>query len=292
MKERRDPSSADPAPERVGRKKRTKKPPLWHRIIFDDAMVALVRLLGHDGLPHRDVPAKAQPLIDKFGRERLQEAAAEITEIVGDGDAAIARLTEEAAKLAIQLIGRPRPADSKETDGKSADPQTPCDSAAKPDQLRGQGNSATTPAEPEPSTSEKPPVPLAGVQEATTEPAPTLADQEIEPSKYEWTNYETACVAALLTGDREFLSECLHLVELCCEQVAHDESECSKNQAATEAQTSLLAGQLQRLVCEYNPLTEDDTVFANLLDAALSNVDWHDLADFFQKRPEEGSRKA
>ena len=70
-------------------------------------MVALVRLLGHDGMPLKELKDKAKPLIEKFGRERLQEAADELVEYVGDGDNAIVRLTEQARKFAIQLIGRP-----------------------------------------------------------------------------------------------------------------------------------------------------------------------------------------
>ncbi len=77
-------------------------------VVVDPQMVALVRLLGHEGMPLKEMRDKAKPLVEKFGRERLQEAADEIVETTGDGDDAIVRLTEQAQKLAIQLIGRLR----------------------------------------------------------------------------------------------------------------------------------------------------------------------------------------
>ena len=104
MQNRIDAPSGDPTATNVGKRKRTKKKPLWRRINDEDPMVALVRLLGHEGLPVKDVPHKAESLIEKFGRERLQEAADELVEYVGDGDDAMVRLTEQARKFAIQLI--------------------------------------------------------------------------------------------------------------------------------------------------------------------------------------------
>src|SRR5436309_4039087 len=103
MNERRDPSSAEPVASSVGKRKHARKKPLCDRFIYDDAMVALVRLLGHEGVPRSEMRHKAKPLVEKFGRERLQEAADEIVETVGDGDDAIVGLTEQARKLAIQL---------------------------------------------------------------------------------------------------------------------------------------------------------------------------------------------
>src|SRR3990172_482688 len=105
MKKRDAESLAEPSNQPSAKRKREKRPPLWWRITFEEHMVALVRLLGHEGLALRDVPEKAKPLIEKFGRERLQEAADEITESVGDGDDTVVRLTEQARKLSVHLIG-------------------------------------------------------------------------------------------------------------------------------------------------------------------------------------------
>ena len=287
MNERRDLPSGDLAVASVSKRKRTKKKPLWCRIIYDDQMVALVRLLGHSGMPLKEMRDKAKPLVEKFGRERLQEAADEIVETVGDGDDAIVRLTEQAQKLAIQLIGRPRTENSTATaDSNSNGSQPPVriESAAIPPTT--ETNSATTLSEPNlpPSivaSSASPPASVA----APIESSPTLAREHTEDGSWEWTNYVTSCVAAFLNDDRQFADECLHLAKQCCERAAHCESVTSGVQTESQAQTLLLAEQLQRLVCEYNPLAEEEvSPFSELLESALSNVDWHDLADSFLNR--------
>ncbi len=258
MNEQHDLPSADLAAASVGKRKRTKKKPLWCRIIYDDQMVALVRLLGHEGMPLKEMRDKAKPLVEKFGRERLQEAADEIVETTGDGDDAIVRLTEQAQKLAIQLIGRPRTESS---------PTTAISIAVGP----------------------QPPAPIKSeaIPPASIKSSPTLAREQKEDGARDWANYETSCVAAFLCQDREFSDECLHLAKLCCDQAAHCESVTSGAQTEPQARTLLLADQLQRLVGEYNPLAEDVSPFADLLEAALSNVDWHDLADSFLNRSVE-----
>lgn len=287
MNERRDLSSADLAAVSVGKRKRTKKKPLWCRIIYDDQMVALVRLLGHTGMPLKEMRDKAKPLVEKFGRERLQEAADEIVETVGDGDDAIVRLTEQAQKLAIQLIGRPRTESSTVTaDGISAGSQSPVHNRSEDIQPTTESNSVTTPNEPNlsPSIAASSESPMASAA-APIESSPTLAREQTENGSWEWTNYVTSCVAAFLNDDRQFADECLHLAKLCCERAAQCDSVTSGVQTESQAQTLLLADDLQRLVCEYNPLAEEDvSPFTELLEASLSNVDWHDLANSFLER--------
>ena len=286
MNEQHDLSSADLATASVGKRKRTKKKPLWCRIIYDDQMVALVRLLGHEGMPLKEMRDKAKPLVEKFGRERLQEAADEIVETTGDGDDAIVRLTEQAQKLAIQLIGRPRTESSTAAaDSIAAGSQPPAPIESEVISPTTETNSATTPCEPNLSPSiaaSSSPSPALAVP---IESSPTLAREQTEDGSREWTNYVTSCVAAFLNDDRQFADECLHLAKQCCERAAHCEPVTSGVQTETQARTLLLADQLQRLVCEYNPLAEEDvSPFSDLLDAALSNVDWHDLADSFLNR--------
>ncbi len=287
MNEQHDLPSANLATASVGKRKRTKKKPLWCRIIYDDQMVALVRLLGHAGMPLKEMRDKAKPLVEKFGRERLQEAADEIVETVGDGDDAIVRLTEQAQKLAIQLIGRPRTESSTVTaDSISAGSQSPVHIESKDNPPTTGTNSATTPCEPilPPSIATSSASPTASAV-APIESVSTLTREQLEHRSRDWANYETSCVAVFLCQDQDFVDECLHLAKLCCERAAQSESVASGVQTETQARTLLLADQLQRLVCEYNPLAEEDvSPFSDLLDAALSNVDWHDLADSFLNR--------
>lgn len=287
MNERLDLPSADLAAANVGKRKRTKKKPLWCRIIYDVQMVALVRLLGHAGMPLKEMRDKAKPLVEKFGRERLQEAADEIVETVGDGDDAIVRLTEQAQKLAIQLIGRPRTESSTTAVSTAAglQPPAPIESEAIPPTTETNSMTLCEPnlSPPIAASSETPTTSAA----ASIESSPRLAREQTEDGSWEWTNYVTSCVAAFLNDDRQFADECLHLGKQCCERAAHCESVTSGAQSESQARTLLLAEQLQRLVCEYNPLAEEEvSPFSELLDSALSNVDWHDLADSFLKRLE------
>ena len=291
MKDRSDLPSANLVAESVGKRKRTKKKPLWHRIIYEEQMVALVRLLGHEGLPLKELSLKSKPLIEKFGKESLQEAADEIVEVVGDGDGAIVRLSEQAHKFAIQLLGRPRlesstaTADDILTDSASS-VRVPLEALPKTTEI----NSSKMPCEPSrsPSTIASPEPPLASVTKSV-EASPVQDSNGMPDSSRNWTNYETSCVAAFLYQDREFTDECLHLAQSCCERAALRESALSETPPESQTRTVLLAGQLQRLVSEYNPLADDASLFTNLLDAALNNVDWQEIADSFLNRSGERS---
>ena len=256
-------------------------------------MVALVRLLGRTGMPLKEMRDKAKPLVEKFGRERLQEAVDEIVETTGDEDDAIVRLTEQAQKLAIQLIGRPRTESSTAAaDNIAAGSHPPAHIESEAISPTTETNSATTLSEPNlsPSIAASSSPPTASA--APIESSRTLAREQTEDGSREWTNYVTSCVADFLNGDRQFADECLHLAKQCCERAAHCESVTSGVQTETQARTLLLAEQLQRLVCEYNPLAEEEvSPFAELLDSALSNVDWHDLADSFLKHLERSAKE-
>lgn len=213
MIEQHELPSAEVAVASVGKRKRAKKKPLWSRIIFEDQMVALVRLLGHAGMPLKEMRDKAKPLVEKFGRESLQEAADEIVEITGDGDDAIVRLTEQAQKLAIQLIGRPRTECSTvNADSISAGSQPPVPIESEAILPTPDNNFATTPCEsilsPSITASSSPSTASAAVP---IEASPTMAREQLEEGSWDWTNYVTSCVAAFLNGDRQFADECLHL---------------------------------------------------------------------------------
>ena len=112
----------------------------------------------------------------------------------------------------------------------------------------------------------------------------------MEDDSQDWTNYETSCVAAFLSQDREFTDECLHLAKTCCERAAHCESVSAGVQIEFQVRTQLLAAQLQCLVCEHNPLAgEDVSPFAELLEAAITQVDWQQLAESFLQRLADSS---
>ena len=50
---------------------------------------------------------------------------------------------------------------------------------------------------------------------------------------------------------------------------------------AEEAKTFLLADQIKEFVEEVNPLGDKATMFTDLITTALSEVDWHEIAEAF-----------
>lgn len=48
-----------------------------------------------------------------------------------------------------------------------------------------------------------------------------------------------------------------------------------------EAARNLLADALRELVGELNPVAEQATPFADLIDTALGQINWHEIADEF-----------
>lgn len=80
--------------------------PLWWRILSQEHMVALVRMFGHRELSIEEARTQMKELVERYGKEIMVAAAEEIVEQDGRGKVQIARLTERARNLAVQLIGR------------------------------------------------------------------------------------------------------------------------------------------------------------------------------------------
>ena len=271
MKQRDAESPTELASQHSVKRKREKRPPLWWRITYEEHMVALVRLLGHEGLPLKDMPEKAKPLVEKFGRERLQEAADEITEYLGDGDDTVVRLTEQARKLAVHLIGPRRPADTVPTGDSGIPPLA----------------SMSTPGQPEadvsaiPEDAHKP-------EGAEAESSETEDASHVEAEHRNWVNHETQCVYRFLMQDCDFIDECRHLAAVCRERAASSGDVESDAEGASNSETSLLAKELEQLVRGFNPLADDSTAFGELLEAALSSVDWYALSESVFERDGDG----
>jgi hypothetical protein len=85
-------------------------------------MTDVVRAFGYDELPKAEARSRVQPLIETYGEADIRAACEEIVEANADGTAW--RLTEQARKLAIGILGRPKPPTAKSPDaiaGKPAD---------------------------------------------------------------------------------------------------------------------------------------------------------------------------
>lgn len=75
------------------------------RLIFQKHMTDLVRIFGYETLSQEEARVCVTPLIEKYGRDRLADAAAEIVEEVTDLPKHY-RLTGEARRLSVQILGR------------------------------------------------------------------------------------------------------------------------------------------------------------------------------------------
>jgi hypothetical protein len=92
-----------------------------------------------------------------------------------------------------------------------------------------------------------------------------------------WKNYETWNVALWLGNDQGTYS--LH-----CEmaQEAYDENDGDKGSAASD-----LAKKIEEFVDENNPLAGESSMFSDLLNSALSEVDYYEIAEHYLADVEE-----
>jgi len=80
--------------------------PLHLRMYFESHLTELVRLFGYSEVPVDQAKANLKPLIEKYGEPAIKAAVEEII-IVSDTDPPVARLTDDARRLALQLLGKP-----------------------------------------------------------------------------------------------------------------------------------------------------------------------------------------
>ena len=96
-----------------------------------------------------------------------------------------------------------------------------------------------------------------------------------------WSNYETWAVNLWLTNEQGTYHECCDLAG----QAVAEAPECRQVRdriwTGEEARNFLLADRLKEYVQEMNPLTGKASMFTDLLTAAISEVDWHEIAEAF-----------
>jgi hypothetical protein len=131
---------------------------------------------------------------------------------------------------------------------------------------------ATIPAE----VSEKAsPPPLAPSQPER----PSVLTSRVDTCCNGWLNFETSCVYSLVEQDRDFVAECRELARESRQPAPNGDLGNGDTESEADAPRYLLADRLKRFVDELNPLADDPSHFADLLDAALVNVDWMEIAD-------------
>lgn len=85
-----------------------------------------------------------------------------------------------------------------------------------------------------------------------------------------WKNYQTWVTALWIDNDYGSYQYRCELVEQVREE--HEEEEDREN---------CLASSLKDWIEAQNPIVEDASVFVDLLNSALSEVDWHEIAENF-----------
>ena len=94
-------------------------------------------------------------------------------------------------------------------------------------------------------------------------------------------NYESFCVNRWLTTDEEMSRQCRELAAIAADAALDSTLVFDGIWTTAEASRNLLADALREFVDELSPVANQSSVFTDLMDAALGEVDWHELADSF-----------
>ena len=98
-----------------------------------------------------------------------------------------------------------------------------------------------------------------------------------EESKYNgWNNYETWLVALWINNDQGTQETVLDMARN-CQNNEHERYD--------------LSHQLKEWIEEQNPLNDNADLFSDLLNAALSEVDWYEIAESFLNDVKEETKE-
>ncbi len=97
---------------------------------------------------------------------------------------------------------------------------------------------------------------------------------ESESSYNGWTNYETWVVNLWLTNDEDTYNRCRSLAQQCMEEAVADAVLSRKERACYQ-----LSIELKEMLEDDNPLVSQASVYSDLLNAAISEVNWQEIAD-------------
>lgn len=89
-----------------------------------------------------------------------------------------------------------------------------------------------------------------------------------------WSNYETWIVNLWLGNDEGSYNTCRTLAQRCFEEAVADQVLSRKERACYQ-----LAKELKEMIEDGNPLASEASVYADLINASLSEVNWKEVAN-------------
>ena len=98
-----------------------------------------------------------------------------------------------------------------------------------------------------------------------------------------FANFETWCVNRWIETDQEMSRRCRELAILATD-VAYASTDGDGLWNAANPIPHLLADALHELLDELNPIADQSSAFADLMDSALESVHWREIAETFLER--------
>ena len=105
---------------------------------------------------------------------------------------------------------------------------------------------------------------------------------EVDSSYNGWSNYETWVVNLWLGNDEGSYNTCRALAQRCFEEAVADQVLSRKERACYQ-----LANSLKEMIEDGNPLASDASVYADLINASMSEVNWKEIANSFLEETED-----
>jgi hypothetical protein len=140
---------------------RKSKQPLWHRMYFQRHLTDIIRAFGYESVPIEEARERVKPLVETYGRPLIEAGTEELIVVDNSQSPVVARLSDEARKLAVQILGRPPQPRSEQTPSSTVDrlTETTCPPEATPPGTRTRrsrskdSHAAETPSQPREASS-------------------------------------------------------------------------------------------------------------------------------------------
>ena len=259
--------------------------PLLLRLYSCPHLVALVRLFGYGELPSDEAKQRMQPLVEQFGRQRMEAAADEVLDSRSSGQSVLFRLSDEVRQWAVQILG-PQPEQERPSAGaspsgpstlKSAKPDAPPAGrvAPAPTQTAATASPSAAPPPVLKSTAQEPP------PSRHPHPAGEVAANAVETAEAPQAgieNFETFLVHFWLTGSDELCEYCMGLVDQVREDVPFSPEVTEQGWSVEAAVAHYVAKDLRAFVEQEALAGRTDQRHADFTRQMLDRIDWRELA--------------